>query len=64
MTNAAPVSFSTDKTDINFYQGHQSDEDDNVNVDNTDDEFEEYEWAGQKRIRASSMLRRDSPTGN
>jgi len=36
-------------------------EDQNVDVDNSDDEFEEYEWAGQTRVRASSMLLRDSP---
>lgn len=45
------------------HQVQRTDEDQNVNVDDSDDEFEEYEWAGQKRVRASSMLPRDLTSG-
>jgi len=27
-----------------------------VDVDHSDEEFEEYEWAGQTRVRASSLV--------
>lgn len=42
----------------------RTNEDLNVNIDNSDDELEEYEWAGQTRVRASSGLPRDSPAGS
>lgn len=32
------------------------DEDDDVSIDVEGESFEEYEWAGQTRIRASSLL--------
>jgi len=34
-----------------------------VDVDQSDDEFESYEWAGQTRVRASSLMPRDSAAG-
>ncbi|XP_038048613.1 E3 ubiquitin-protein ligase RNF220-like [Patiria miniata] len=34
----------------------QADVDEDVNVDGEDEEFEEYTWCGQTRIRATSML--------
>ena len=38
----------------------RTDENEDVDVDQSDDEFEEYEWAGQTRIRASSLILRDA----
>lgn len=35
---------------------NDSDDDDNNSIDIVGDQFEEYEWAGQTRIRASSLL--------
>jgi len=40
-------------------QVQQTDENEDVDVDQSDDEFEEYEWAGQTRVRACSMMARD-----
>lgn len=34
-----------------------------MDVDQSDDEFEEYEWAGQTRVRASSLMLRDATAG-
>ena len=36
--------------------GGLADEDENVDVEGDCETFEEYEWAGQKRIRASTLL--------
>lgn len=36
--------------------GGVADEDENVDVEGDGETFEEYEWAGQKRVRASSLL--------
>lgn len=36
--------------------GGAADEDENVDVEGDGETFEEYEWAGQKRIRASTLL--------
>lgn len=38
----------------------RTDENEDVDVDQSDDEFEEYEWAGQTRVRASSLMLRDA----
>lgn len=39
-----------------LYQNGGADEDENVDVEGDVETFEEYEWAGQKRIRASTLL--------
>jgi len=41
-------------------QVERTDENEDVDVDQSDDEFEEYEWAGQMRVRVSSMVPRDT----
>lgn len=41
----------------------RTDENEDVDVDQSDDEFEEYEWAGQTRVRASSLMPRDAAAG-
>lgn len=33
-----------------------NDDEDDINIDVEGEEYEEYEWAGQTRIRASSLL--------
>ena len=43
-------------------QVERTDESEDVDVDQSDDEFEQYEWAGQTRVRASSLMLRDHCT--
>lgn len=42
--------------DSNGLGGSGDDDDDDESIDVEAESFEEYEWAGQTRIRASSML--------
>jgi len=42
------------------FQVERTDESEDVDIDQSDDEFEEYEWAGQTRVRASSLMLRDA----
>jgi hypothetical protein len=42
---------------VSFFQhGATADEDENVDVEGDSEMFEEYEWAGQRRIRATTLL--------
>jgi len=43
-----------------LFQVERTDEMEDVDIDQSDDEFEEYEWAGQTRVRASSLMLRDA----
>ena len=36
--------------------GAAADEDENVDVEGDNEMYEEYEWAGQRRIRATTLL--------
>jgi len=36
--------------------GAAADEDENVDVEGDSETYEEYEWAGQRRIRATTLL--------
>jgi hypothetical protein len=42
---------------VSFFQhGATADEDENVDVEGDSEMYEEYEWAGQRRIRATTLL--------
>lgn len=38
------------------HDADDEDDDDNINIDVEGETYEEYEWAGQTRVRASTML--------
>lgn len=39
-----------------FFQQRGELEDENIDVEGDDEQYEEYTWAGQTRIRATTML--------
>lgn len=46
----------SEKASGDAVNGGNSDEDENDSIDVEGESYEEYEWAGQTRIRASSLL--------
>lgn len=49
----------------NGNSNNANDDEDDINIDVEGEEYEEYEWAGQTRVRASSLLQGGySATGN
>jgi hypothetical protein len=41
---------------LHLQHGAAADEDENVDVEGDNEMYEEYEWAGQRRIRATTLL--------
>ena len=41
---------------LRLQHGAAADEDENVDVEGDNEMYEEYEWAGQRRIRATTLL--------
>lgn len=53
------------RSERNNGNSNATNDDEDINIDVEGEEYEEYEWAGQTRVRASSLLEGGySATGN